>query len=195
MNKLYFYYSVMNSGKSAHIIMQIHNLQSQGKRVAVFKPELDTRDLGVIKSRALNTMINAKLITKDFDIIKSVKECKPDVIFVDEVNFLSSKNIEDLAEIVDTLNIPVFGYGLLIDYTGKLFEGSKRMIELSDSIRELKAPCAKCNKKATHHLRSNGDTYVFEGDSIIIGDVDVYESVCRTCYMSEKTKAKNNDLS
>lgn len=173
----------MNSGKSAHIIMQVHNLREQGNNVFVIKPKLDTRDFGVIHSRALATELSAFLIEDEFDIFNHVEDAgRIDYIFVDEVNFLSPKHVEQLADVVDILDIPVFGYGLLTDYKGNLFAGSKRMVELSDSIRELKSPCMKCSRKATMHLRKVNDVYVFTGDSIQVGDIDTYESVCRNCY-------------
>lgn len=183
MAKLYFYHSVMNSGKSAHIIMQVHNLRHQGKTVFVLKPQLDTRDFGIIKSRALETELPAYLIKDDFDVFEYVKNIgMVDYVFVDEVNFLNKRQIENLSEIADRLNIPVFGYGLLTDYKTQLFEGSKRMIELADSVRELSSPCVICSKKATMHLRKINNQYIFDGDSILVGDTDEYESVCRTCY-------------
>lgn len=183
MAKLYFYHSVMNSGKSAHIIMQVHNLREQGKNVFVLKPQLDTRDYGIIKSRALATELNAFLITDKMDIFEYVKMVgMVDYVFVDEVSFLNKRQVESLADVADVLNIPVFGYGLLTDYKTELFEGSKRMIELSDSVRELKSPCVKCSRKATMHLRKVNGSYIFDGNSIQVGDTDTYESVCRSCY-------------
>lgn len=182
-SKLYYYHSVMNSGKSAHIIMQVHNLRQQGKKVIIIKPVLDTRDKAVIKSRALETELDAFLISHNFDIFEYIKNCMPDYVFVDEVNFLSVYNVENLARIVDELNIPVFGYGLRVDYNGHLFVGSKRMIELADSIREIKSPCFKCGRKATMHLRKINNKYVFGGNPIQVGDMDSYESICRKCYM------------
>ena len=187
--KLYFYHSVMNSGKSANLILQVHNLQSQGKKVLVLKPKLDTRDNGVIKSRALETFLEAHLIDDDTDIIDLVSMNYPDYVFVDEVNFLSPKHIDALAKLADDLLVPVFGYGLMVDYRGKLFEGSKRMVELADSIRELKSPCVHCSRKATMHLRKVNGGYVFDGESIQVGDIDTYESVCRKCYYDKKRKS------
>jgi len=196
-NKLYFYHSVMNSGKSAHIIMQVYNLREQGNRVLVLKPRLDTRDTGVVKSRALNTRLESILIDDSFSIFEYIKNERPDFVFVDEVNFLSDNNVEELSRVVDELGISVFAYGLLLDYLGFQFEGSKRMVEMADSIRELKSPCVKCGKKATHHLRKSNKKYVFEGNPIHIGDTDIYESVCRSCYNTEKinsSNAKYNDI-
>lgn len=158
----------------------------------VMKPKLDTRDIGMVRSRALNTEMMAVLIDENgrvdnqFSIYEQAVNQQPDYIFVDEVNFLKSEDIDELAKIVDNLNIPVFGYGLMIDYKGFLFEGSKRMVELADTIRELKSPCIKCSKKATMHLRKINDKYVFEGNSIEVGDMDAYESVCRKCYQKAK---------
>lgn len=190
MSKLYFYYSVMNSGKSAHIIMQVHNLREQKNNVLVMKPKLDTRDVGVIKSRALQTELHTILIDEEtniFDIMYDYMEkIEINYLFVDEVSFLNKEHIEQLADVADVLQVPVFCYGLLTDYKSHLFEGSKRLIELSDSIRELKSPCIKCGRKATMHLRKIDDAYVFEGDSIHVGDTDTYESVCRSCYQEER---------
>lgn len=190
MSKLYFYYSVMNSGKSAHIIMQVHNLREQKNSVLVMKPKLDTRDVGVIKSRALQTELHTILIDEEtniFDIMYDYMEkIEINYLFVDEVSFLNKNHIEQLADVADVLQVPVFCYGLLTDYKSHLFEGSKRLIELADSIRELKSPCIKCGRKATMHLRKIDDAYVFEGDSIHVGDTDTYESVCRSCYQEER---------
>lgn len=192
-SKLYFYHSVMNSGKSAHIIMQVYNLREQGKKVLIFKPKIDTRDVGVIKSRALNTELESILIDDSINIFEYVKNERPDFVFVDEVNFLSKKNVEEISKIVDYLDISVFTYGLLLDYLGFQFEGSKRMVELADSIRELKSPCIKCGRKATHHLRKINNSYTFEGESIHVGDTDTYESVCRTCYNLAKEGIQYSD--
>lgn len=186
MSKLYFYHSPMDAGKSAHIIMQVHNLRSIGKKVLIFKSDIDTRDIGVIRSRALKTELESLYIKEDTDIFTHVKNARPDYVFIDEVNFLSKDKIDDLAKIVDVLNIPVFAYGLLVNYKGTQFEGSKRMIELADSIRELKTSCVKCSRKATMILRNVDGEYVFEGNPIQVGDTDSYQSVCRKCYMNTK---------
>lgn len=192
MSKLYFYYSVMDGGKSAHIIMQVHKLRNKGYNVLALKPKRDTRDYGVIRSRALSTEVEAMLIDGNTDVFELVKNISPDYVFVDEVNFLSEQNVEDLAMIVDELDIPVFGYGLLTDYKGQLFEGSKRMMELADSRREIQSPCDHCKRKATMHLHKVNGEYVFEGESIKVGDKGDYESVCRRCYMKVKKRKEKN---
>lgn len=189
MAKLYFYYSVMDGGKSAHLIMQVHKLRNKGYHVLVLKPKRDTRDYGVIRSRALPTEIKAILIDKDTDVFELAKYISPTYVFVDEVNFLSEQNVEDLARIVDELDIPVFGYGLLTDYKSRLFEGSKRMMELADSKREIQSqPCDHCERKAIMHLHKVNGEYVFEGESIKVGDKGDYEIVCRRCYMKAKKR-------
>lgn len=178
----------MNAGKSAHIILQVHNLISKGQDVIVLKPSLDDRDYGVIKSRAIKDSLDAVIIKNDFQIFDYIADKKPDYVFVDEINFLTEDKIEELARIVDDLDIPVFCYGLLLDFTGTLFAGSKKLVEMADSIRELKAKCSRCSNKATHHIRKLDGKYVFDGEVISTGDVDVYDSVCRKCFY----KIKNN---
>lgn len=189
-SKLYFYYGTMNSGKSAHLIMQVYNLREQGYKVLTLKPSLDTRNFFTIKSRALQTELPVVHIDDTMDVFSFIESVMPDYVFIDEVNFLTSEQVEQLAKVVDNLDIPVFGYGLLVDYKSTLFEGSKRMIELADTIRELKSPCMKCRRKATMHLRQIDGKYVFQGESIQVGDIDTYMSVCRVCY----NKAKNTNL-
>lgn len=181
-NKLYFYHGAMNCGKSASIIMQVYNLRMQNFKVMVMKPRMDNRNYGVVYSRAIQNGIEAFLIDEDTDILESVKNESPDIVFIDEVNFLSSSQIDEISNIVDELNIPVYGYGLMVDYKSELFDGSKRMIELSNSVRELSSICVRCGLKAKMHLRKSNGEYVFEGNPIHVGDIDEYESVCRKCY-------------
>lgn len=185
MSKLYFWRGVMNSGKSAHAIMQIHSLKEKGYKVMVFKPDNDIRQDNAIRSRAIRDEVRALNFSQLDEMIK-LWGSEIDYIFIDEAQFLSAKEIDKLSAIVDELGIPVFAYGLSLDFRGELFEGSKRLIENADTVRELSSPC-QCGRKATHHLRRVDDKYVFHGETILTGDIEMYDSVCRKCF----NKAKN----
>lgn len=191
MRKLYFFYGTMNAGKSAHILMKAHIAEEQGKTPMILKPTQDTRDLGILKSRAIKDSKKAILYTDKQQINKMIEDIKPHIIFVDEVNFLTSEQIEHLSEITIKYNIPVLCFGLLLDYKGELFPSSKRLVELADSITNIFSECDFCKNKATHHLRKVNGKYVFNGNTISIGDIDTYNSVCRKCFYTEY---KNNKI-
>lgn len=192
MKKLYFFYGAMNAGKSAHILMKAHIAEEQGKKTLILKPKKDTRDLGVVKSRAIKDSKKAYIFDDNIDLYKLITDINPNIIFVDEVNFLNPKQIDCLADITIKHNIPVLCFGLLVDFKGELFESSKRLIELADSFENIFSECDFCKNKATHHLRKINDRYVFNGESILVGDTDTYNSVCRKCFYDEKNKSENS---
>ncbi|MDO6628762.1 thymidine kinase [Bacillus cereus] len=184
MGKVYFYFSTMNGQKSAHAIMKIFSFRQQNKECLVFKPKSDTRDGAYIKSRALNTKIPATMVGEDeknkmYDLVRGLK-CS--YVFIDEVQFFSEEKIEELVRIADELDINIFCYGLLTDFKGVLFEGSKRLIECADSIREIVNSCPLCEKKATRNMRLLGGVPTFEGEVIQIGYEESYKAVCRKCF-------------
>lgn len=185
MRKLYFFYGTMNAGKSAHILMKAHIAEEQGKTPMILKPTQDTRDLGILKSRAIKDTKKAILYTDKQQINKMIEDIKPHIIFVDEVNFLTSEQIEHLSEITIKYKIPVLCFGLLLDFKGELFPSSKRLVELADSISNIFSECDFCKNKATHHLKKLNGKYVFNGNTISIGDTDTYNSVCRECFYNE----------
>jgi thymidine kinase len=178
----------MNGTKSANLIMNVYNLKQHGKHVLVFKSSLDTRDSGIVKSRALPTTLKADVVRQNMNgyMYKRAKDELPKFVYVDEVQFMTKEQIEELSDIVDLLGINVICYGLLTDYRSQLFEGSKRLIELADSIREIKNQCQFCNNKATQNMLFENDIPVFEGNPIRIGDTE-YKHVCRKCYKHIKT--------
>ena len=101
-------------------------------------------------------------------------------IFVDEAQFLSKKQVQDLGQVADELNIPVMCYGIRTDFQGKLFEGSKELLAVADNLKELKTICSLCDKKATMVVRldKNGKV-VTSGEKVLIGGNDIYKTVCR----------------
>lgn len=189
MAKRILFHGTMNASKSAQILMQAFNFERQGKTFIVFKPEVDTRDGSFIKSRALSDKRPAFIIKSDYDglMFSIAKSYMPKFIFVDEIQFFSKEQVEELARISIELNIPIFSYGLLVTYTGELFEGSKRAIECGFSLKELKMQCDMCDNKSTHHLLYINNKLIKDGDGIHVGDEE-FKSVCYSCYLNEYNK-------
>lgn len=184
MAKLYYLSSVMNSGKSTHLLQSSDNYTSQGGRTFLISHKIDTRfGENVIASR-IGLQAPCFPIDSSTDIRKVVDEDirlngEIDCVLADEIQFYTKEQIEQLADIVDELNIPVMAYGLRVDFKSHLFEGSKRMLELADEVRVLKTVC-HCKKAANEILRFSptGEVYK-EGESILVGAESMYQSVCR----------------
>jgi thymidine kinase len=189
MSKLYFIYSPMSSGKTATLLMKAYAFEKNGIPVMCMKPEVDTRDgYGVIKSR-VGLERKCYVINKDMeDITILVNEYMADTketpswILVDEAQFLTEKQVDWLAWYVDNFNVNVICYGLRTDFQGKLFEGSRRLFEMADSVDELKSTC-KCGRKAIINARidENG-RIVTNGEQVEVGGNDRYVTLCRKCY-------------
>lgn len=185
--KLVYYYGSMNSSKSAQLMMTTFNFEQQGKKFEIIKSSHDTRD-HLIKSRALSIEMECTPVSRWDEILRLALTKKPDWLFVDEVQFMSSDMIDVLAHVADSLHINVVAYGLLTDFQGQLFEGSKRLIECADSIREIKNQCMHCENKANRNMRLLDGVPVFEGETIQPGGNESYRSVCRSCYSKLKEK-------
>ena len=194
MAKLRFKHGTMNSSKSAQLIMVDYNYKSQGKSTLVFKPRLDTRDGGIVKSRALGTVVEAILIDSDdsYTMTNLAGTFKPDCILVDEVQFMSPHQIDELAMIVDTLDIPVICFGLMTDFQSKLFEGSKRLIELGAILEEIKTVCTECKARAVNNMRLRDGVPIFDGAQVEVGGNEMYKPVCRQCYKVAQLKYATN---
>lgn len=186
MAKRKLFHGTMNASKSAQILMQTFNFERQRKTFLIFKPLLDTRDGEFIKSRALDEKREATTISKEDDGIMYglAFYIKPNFIFVDEIQFFTTKQVEELSDISIKLDIPIFAYGLLLSYTGEMFEASKKAIECGFSLQELKMQCDMCNEKSTHHLLYTDGQVVMDGNGIHVGDTE-YKSVCYSCYKQE----------
>lgn len=193
MSKLHFLFSVMNSAKSANLIMVAHNYNELGKRALVLKPSLDTRtSKGKIQSR-VGVSIPCMDIDKDENLIELYEKentinNKIQVILIDEANFLTQKQVEQLAYIVDNFNIPIMAYGLKNSYLkSKLFEGSEALLYYADELREIRNIC-HCGKKATMNLRVLNGKPIYDGEIVNCGDTkptdDYYIPVCRKHYFN-----------
>lgn len=188
MSKRKLFHGTMNASKSGQILFQAFNFDRQGKKSVCFKPSIDREDdKGVIKSRALSETRSAFTIKESdnglmYDIVLN---SNPDFVFVDEIQFMTTKQVEELATISIELDTPIFAYGLLMSYTGELFEASKRAIECGFSLQELKMQCDYCKEKSTHHILHVDGVPVFDGKQIQVGDTE-FHSVCYSCYIEAK---------
>lgn len=194
MSKLYFKFGAMASSKTANALMTRFNYEEKGNHVWLIKPAIDDRDdytdengnrVCVVKSR-IGLSAVADVIKSDDNILEIFKEktkTEPiHAIICDECQFLTADQVDELKYITDFCDTPVLCFGLRSDFQTKLFEGSKRLFELADSISEVKSVC-KCGKKAIVNARINENgQVVIEGAQIEIGGNDKYESMCWGCF-------------
>lgn len=185
MAKLYFRYGAMGSSKSAQALITKFNYEEKGMRVWLLKPAIDNRDgVAVVKSR-IGLTAPVEPIAEDVNILQVFQERERefyDVIIADEAQFFTMEQIEQLRDIVDLYNVPVFCYGLRTDFRTKAFTGSIRLFELADSISELKTVCS-CGNKAIVNARidENGKVIV-DGEQIFLGGNESYEPMCYKCW-------------
>lgn len=192
MAKLYFKYGAMGSSKSAQALTTKFNYEEKGMTVWLIKPGTDTRDgADIIKSR-IGLSQKAQVISPDEDIIKAYNDAgNYDVIIADEAQFLTPDQIDQLRTLVDEEDIPVLCFGLRTDFLTHFFPGAQRLMELADSITEIKTIC-ECGSKATVNARidENGQI-VTEGSQVMLGGNDSYTAMCHKCWM-DRIKEQNN---
>ena len=183
MAKLHFFYSTMNAGKSTALLQSNHNYLESGLRTMLFIPEeLKEKSDSKIISR-IGLEAKAKVVNKDYNFFSEIKKNSPrdiNCIFVDEAQFLSREQVNNLGKVSDELNIPVMCYGIRTDFQGNLFEGSSTLLAIADNLVELKTICSECDKKATMVVRldENGNV-LLAGDKVLVGGNDIYKTVCR----------------
>lgn len=194
MAKLYFKYGAMGSSKTANALITKFNYEERGMRVWLIKPVLDDRDgVGVVRSR-IGLEANAYVVSRDTDLYEEFrKERQYHVVIADECQFFSAKQIDELRRIVDVFDVPVLCFGLRTDFLTQLFEGSRRLFEVADSITEIKTICS-CGKKAIVNARIDGEgRVVTEGSQILIGGNDAYVAMCHTCWREAIKKQNRPD--
>lgn len=181
MANLVFKYATMGAGKSLNILATAHQFKNNGIGYQLLKSSLDTRSEGTIKSRIGIEEI-CTILPHEEDIWKYV-DLNVKWLFVDEAQFLTSIQVEQLAYIVDEFNINVVCYGLRTDYQTHLFEGSKRLFELADSFEEMPSYC-KCGNKTSVNARLNndGNIDITDGEQIKVGGDNEYKALCRKCF-------------
>lgn len=183
MAKLYFKFGAMGSSKSAQALITRFNYEELGMKVWLIKPATDTRDgADIIKSR-IGLSAHAQVITPEMNIVEEYgKAGRHDVIIADESQFFTPQQIDSLRELVDDEDLPVLCFGLRTDFRTRFFPGSARLMELADSITEIKTVCA-CGRKAIVNARIDGEgKIVTEGGQVLLGGNDCYKAMCHKCW-------------
>ena len=184
MAKLYFYYAAMNAGKSTVLLQSSHNYRERGMQTLLFTPMIDTRhQVGTIHSR-IGLSQPAILFQPHDNLYEIVSDHGQDgtkyaCVLVDEAQFLTRSQVDELTHIADDLSIPVLAYGLRTDFQGELFPGSQFLLAWADELIEIKTIC-HCGRKATMNMRINehGEA-IQEGEQVFIGGNESYVSICR----------------
>ena len=195
MAKLYFKYGAMGSSKSAQALITKFNYEELGMRVWLIKPSVDTRDgADVIKSR-IGLSARAQVITPEQDLVEEYRRAgKHDVIISDEAQFFTPEQIDQLRFLVDEDDLPVLCFGLRTDFLTHFFPGAQRLMELADSITEIKTVCA-CGRKATVNARIDADgRIVTSGGQILLGGNDSYIAMCHRCW-KKKIRSQEGQFS
>lgn len=191
---LKFYYGAMGCGKTRKLQGDYHSKKEDGFEVVVLKPSIDTKGDTKTLARDGGTVDATFLIRKNdniyFEITKYLLEHNLDFILVDEAQFLSEGQVDELTEVVDILGITVICYGLRTDFQGNLFEGSKRLFEVADLAKGIYRQCS-CGNGKINNMRLENGVPVFIGEQVAIDGVEAtYEAVCRRCYKSAKKLSK-----
>ncbi len=186
MAKLYFKYGAMGSSKTAQALITKYNYEENALKVWLLKPSADVRDgVDILRSR-IGLQAQVQVVAPQADIytlFMSQRQGLCDVIIVDECQFLTAQQIDQLRAIVNDFDIPVMCFGLRTDFQTKLFPGSLRLMEVADTIQEIKTIC-DCGAKATVNARINGDgRIVTEGEQVLLGGNDAYIAMCHRCYI------------
>ena len=197
--KLYFRYGTMGSAKTALLLTTAYNFEERGMRYVCMKPIIDTRDtVNVIRSR-IGIERECRWIHPDTDLYMLAQElfeesmCVIDWFLIDEAQFLTTEQVDQLARVVDDYGSNVICYGLRTDFRTRLFEGSQRLFEIADTIDEIKSTCT-CGRKTIVNARigANGD-FVEEGAQVEIGGDDRYMAVCRKCWRNKRIEQATRD--
>lgn len=196
MAKLYFRFGAMNSGKSTAVLQAAHNYEERGQHVLLAKPQVDTKgDRSIVSRLGVQRTVDF-VVAPDDDIYATFevhrgrvrRETGRDVscLLVDEAQFLTEPQVDDLLRIAVLERIPVLAYGIRTDFQTVAFPGSQRLLEIAHSLEELKTIC-RCGRKAVFNARKVGNRFVFDGDQVAIDTLEdvTYESLCGQCYLEE----------
>ena len=201
MAELVFFCGTMDSGKSTLALQTAHNHQTRGRKGLIFTSN-DRAGAGTISSR-LGLKSPAQEVNADLDFHSFILELladgiRIDFVICDEVQFYTESQVEQLATIVDALDIDVFAFGILTDFRTKLFPGSSRLVELADRVNVLQVEAlCWCGRRATHNARIINGVMVVEGEQVVVGDTNddvvAYEVLCRRHHMRQVSSRKSRD--
>ncbi len=190
--KLYFRYGTMGSAKTAMLLTTAYNFEERGMRYICLKPRIDTREsANVIRSR-IGIERSCEWIMPESNLFLLLQECFSqrggiiEWILIDEAQFLTTQQVDQLAHLVDEYGVNVLCYGLRTDFRTALFEGSRRLFEVADTIDEIKSTCS-CGRKTIVNARldANGG-FMEEGEQVEIGGDEKYIAVCRNCWRNKR---------
>jgi thymidine kinase len=202
MAKLYFRYGAMNSGKSTSMLQAAYNYEERGHQVLLTKPSIDTKgDRGILSRLGVTRAVDF-LLTPETDAYAAFEQHRAQVtqqtgrdvsaLLLDEAQFLTETQVDDLLRIAILENVPVLAYGIRTDFQTVAFPGSRRLLEVAHSLEELKTIC-RCGRKAVFNGRKIDGVYVFDGAQVAIdGEEVTYESLCGSCYLHESHGVLNN---
>ena len=186
MAKLYFKYGAMGSSKTAQALITKYNYEENDLKVWLIKPSADTRDGAQFLRSRIGLEARVEVIAPDADIrdrFVKTQLGKCDVIIVDECQFMTPEQIDQLRQIVNDYNVPVMCFGLRTDFQTHLFPGSLRLMEVADTIQEIKTIC-DCGAKATVNARIDGNGHIVtQGEQVVLGGNDSYIAMCHKCYV------------
>ena len=187
MAKLYFKYGAMGSSKTAQALITKYNYEENGMHVWLIKPSADVRDgVDILKSR-IGLEAKVQIIAPEanvYDLFATTQKDICNAIIVDECQFLTPEQIDQLRYIVNDFNVPVMCFGLRTDFQTKLFPGSMRLMEVADTIQEIKTIC-DCGAKATVNARIDGEGHIVtQGAQVFLGGNDAYIAMCHKCYIN-----------
>lgn len=192
MSKLYFRYGAMNCGKTTSLLQVAHNYEERGMKVVLIKPSIDTKAENRVSSRIGVERKVDYLVSPDESLkgyLNNATDNFVSCVLVDEAQFLTESQVDELFVFAKIKNIPVICFGLRSDFRTNLFPGSKRLFELADEIEELYTIC-RCGKRAGFNARIVNGEFTLEGGQVAIdGDVE-YESLCGECYLKKVRKMK-----
>ena len=186
MAKLYFKYGAMGSSKTAQALITKYNYEENDLKVWLLKPSADCRDgISTLRSR-IGLEAEVEVVSPEEDLYRRFQEQRLgqcDVIIVDECQFLEPEQVNQLRAIVDDFNLPVMCFGLRTDFQCHLFGGSRRLMEVADTILEIKTIC-DCGAKATVNARIDSDGFIItQGEQLFLGGNDSYIAMCHKCWV------------
>ena len=190
MAKLVFNYGAMGSSKTANALMVRYNYMERGKKVLLLKPKIENRDGEKIIRSRIGLEAECEYVE---DVIEEPAYnglSEYDAIIVDEAQFLTGKQVDRLSDIVDNFDIPVLCFGLRADFRGNFFSGSQRLMEIADSIEEIKTICW-CGRKATFNARLKDGKVIYTGQQVMMGGNESYIALCRKHYKEGKLKEED----